>query len=117
MQQRKPSQLFVLLVSVCLSASAAAQLYSVVLQGGRVIDPETKFDAIADVGINNGKIAAISSQSLTGVQVIDVSGHVVSPGFIDLHTHSPTQLGQYYQAFDGVTTALELEAGGYPVTD
>ena len=53
------------------------------------------------------------SQPLT----IDATGLVVAPGFIDLHTHSPTPLGQYYQAFDGVTTALELEAGFYPVRD
>ena len=46
---------------------------------------------------------------------IDATGQVVAPGFIDLHTHSPTPLGQRYQLADGVTTALELEAGTYPV--
>jgi N-acyl-D-aspartate/D-glutamate deacylase len=39
---------------------------------------------------------------------------VVSPGFIDLHSHSQTQIGQSFQVLDGVTTALELEAGAYP---
>ncbi len=86
------------------------------LHGGRVIDPESGLDAVRDVGVRDGRIAAISATPLSGAQALDARSLVVAPGFIDLHTHSPTPLGQYYQLFDGVTTALELEAGAYPVS-
>ncbi|MBY0477215.1 MAG: amidohydrolase family protein [Chitinophagaceae bacterium] len=86
-------------------------MYDVVLKGGRVIDPETKLDAIRNVGIINNRIAQISSEPLQGKQVIDVSGLVVAPGFIDLHIHGRSNVEQEYQLHDGVTTALELEWG------
>jgi N-acyl-D-aspartate/D-glutamate deacylase len=89
--------------------------YDVVLNGGRVIDPESGLDAIRSVGIAGGSIAAISTGPLQGATTIDVSGLVVSPGFINLHSHSWTALGQEFELRDGVTTALELEAGAYPV--
>lgn len=81
------------------------------------MDPETGLDAILNVAIESGVIRALSARELKGDKLIDATGLVVAPGFIDLHTHSPTQLGQYYQLFDGVTTALELEAGMYPASD
>jgi dihydroorotase len=71
--------------------------YDIVLTGGRVIDPETKLDAIRNVGISNNRIAAISSGPLKGKEMIDVSGLVVSPGFIDLHVHGRTNKEQEYQ--------------------
>ena len=86
-------------------------IYDVVLKGGRVIDPETKLDAIRNVGILNNRIAQISSEPLQGKQVIDVSGLVVAPGFTDLHIHGRSNVEQEYQLHDGVTTALELEWG------
>ncbi len=86
-------------------------IYDVVLKGGRVIDPETKLDTIKNVGILNNRIAQISSEPLQGKQVIDVSGLVVAPGFIDLHIHGRSNVEQEYQLHDGVTTALELEWG------
>ncbi len=89
--------------------------YDLVLTGGRVIDPDSGLDATRDVAIEDGHIAAISPEPLVGRETLDVSGLVVAPGFIDLHSHSPTPLGQHYQLLDGVTTALELEAGAYPV--
>ncbi|MFT6409016.1 MAG: N-acyl-D-aspartate/D-glutamate deacylase [Arenicella sp.] len=97
------------------NAYAAEEVYSLVLEGGRVIDPETGLDAVRNVAINKGKIVAISESLLIANQVINVRGKVVAPGFIDLHTHSPTKLGQDYQALGGVTTALELEIGSFPV--
>ncbi len=83
-------------------------IYDVVLKGGRVIDPETKLDAIRNVGILNNRIAQISSESLQGEEIIDVSGLVVAPGFIDLHIHGRSNVEQEYQLNDGVTTAFEL---------
>ncbi len=86
-------------------------LFDVVLSGGRVIDPETKLDAIRNVGIFNNRIAQISSEPLKGKEIINVSGLVVAPGFIDLHVHGRTNTEQEYQLHDGLTTALELEWG------
>jgi len=91
--------------------------YDFVLNGGRVIDPETGLDAIRNIGIVGGTIAAISIEPMQGVMTIDVSGLVVSPGFINIHSHSWTSLGQEFELKDGVTTALELEAGAYPVAE
>jgi len=97
--------------------AAAEEPIDLVLRGGRVIDPETGLDATRDVGIRGGTIVSISETALQGNEVVDVSGLVVAPGFIDLHSHTPTPLGQRLQARDGVTTQLELEAGAYPVED
>jgi N-acyl-D-aspartate/D-glutamate deacylase len=89
----------------------AAQEYDVVIEGGRVIDPETDLDAVRNVGISNGKIARISSESLNGYRLIHAAGLVVAPGFIDLHQHGQEIESQRVKAFDGVTTALEMEIG------
>ena len=89
--------------------------YELVIAGGRVIDPETGFDQTANVAISNGKIAAISKLPLAGIETIDASGLIVSPGFIDIHSHALSKLGHQLQAMDGVTTAMELEAGVYPI--
>lgn len=87
------------------------------LIGGRVIDPESGLDAISNVGIVETSVAAISTEPMQGSTTIDVSGLVVSPGFINVHSHSWTPLGQEFELKDGVTTALELEAGAYPVAN
>jgi len=47
--------------------------------------------------------------------VLDVAGQVVGPGFVDLHSHVHSIAGQRLQAFDGVTTNLDLEAGLMPI--
>ncbi|HEY3709902.1 MAG TPA: amidohydrolase family protein [Amycolatopsis sp.] len=87
------------------------------LRGGRVIDPATGFDGIADVLVADGVITAVGAGGLAapGDTEIDVSGLVVGPGFIDLHSHVHTIAGQRLQAMDGVTTALDLEAGLMPI--
>ncbi|MBA3342200.1 MAG: amidohydrolase family protein [Gemmatimonadaceae bacterium] len=81
------------------------------MANGRVIDPERGLDGIRSVGIRNGRIEAISRTPLRGRKVLDASGLVVAPGFIDLHSHGQDLPGARMQAFDGVTTSLELEAG------
>ncbi|MFZ1807149.1 MAG: amidohydrolase family protein [Cyclobacteriaceae bacterium] len=97
--------------SVTLTVAQSNPQFDVVLNGGRVIDPETKLDAIRNVGIRDGRIVEISANTLSGKQTVDVSGLVVSPGFIDLHVHGMTNVEQEYQAHDGVTSAFELEGG------
>lgn len=93
-----------------------ATSYDLVLEGGRVIDPESKLDAKSNVGISDGIVQIVTTDSLAGKEVLDVSGLIVAPGFIDLHSHAAlTIAGQKYQARDGVTTALELEGGRFPI--
>ncbi|MYL06000.1 MAG: amidohydrolase family protein [Gemmatimonadales bacterium] len=96
---------------VSTGVGAAAQSYDLVLSGGRVMDPESGLDAVRHVGIRDGKIAAISESPLDGEAMVDVSGLVVAPGFIDLHAHGQNRYSSRLQARDGVTTALELESG------
>jgi N-acyl-D-aspartate/D-glutamate deacylase len=90
-------------------------VYDLVLSGGRVIDPETGLDAVRHVGISGDAVRAVSEQPLSGTTTVDVTGLVVCPGFVDLHSHSQDVPGGRLQALDGVTTALELEAGAFPV--
>ena len=85
--------------------------YSLVIKGGRVIDPESGLDALRNVGISAGRIDVITDADLTGDETIDASGMVVAPGFIDLHSHGQDHENYVIQARDGVTTALELEVG------
>lgn len=85
--------------------------FDVVLSGGRVMDPETNLDAVRHIGIRDERIVEISSEPLIGNLVVDVSGLVVAPGFIDPHAHGQTNQANEYQVRDGVTTALELESG------
>ncbi|MGB5431558.1 MAG: hypothetical protein WBO21_00975, partial [Acidimicrobiia bacterium] len=74
--------------------------YDVVLANGRVIDPETYLDGTFNVGISGGQIAAVSDQPLKGKEVIDVTGMIVSPGFIDIHSHAVNVASNRIQAFD-----------------
>src|ERR1700735_46580 len=96
---------------LAISGFAAAQQYDLVLEGGRVMDPETGLDAVRNVGIREGKIVRISSESLNGLRVVHAGGLVIAPGFIDLHQHGQDLASQRVKALDGVTTALELEIG------
>jgi len=97
---------------LALSATVVfAQQYDLVLEGGRVMDPETGLDAVRNVGIRDGKIVRITQETLSGRRVVSAAGLVVAPGFIDLHEHAQDLASQRVKAMDGVTTALELEIG------
>ena len=124
-QRSSPMHRFRTLVAAALTALAAAapagllapaplaaqDAHDIVLSGGRVMDPETGLDAVRNVGIRGSEIVAISEDPLTGEIVVDVTGLVVAPGFIDLHAHGQSNRANEFQARDGVTTALELESG------
>lgn len=97
------------------AAGPAAELYDVVLHGGRVMDPASGLDAIRDIGIRGRGIAAISKARLKGRDEVDAAGQVVAPGFIDLHSHGQDEENYRLKAMDGVTTALEMEVGVSPV--
>ncbi|HQZ14025.1 MAG TPA: amidohydrolase/deacetylase family metallohydrolase [Devosia sp.] len=68
--------------------TAPAAAFDLVLKGGRVIDERNKIDGILDVGVKGGKIAAVASNiDATGAKVRNVTGCIVAPGLIDIHTH------------------------------
>lgn len=90
-------------------------MHDLLIRGGRVIDPETGHDGIADVAIADGRIVAVGQNLGAASREIDAAGLVVAPGFIDLHAHGQSLPADRMQAFDGVTTALELELGVLPV--
>jgi N-acyl-D-aspartate/D-glutamate deacylase len=89
--------------------------YDAVLRGGRVIDPESGLDAVRDVAVAGDRVVAVGIGLRPGRQEIDAAGQVVTAGFIDLHSHAHDLGSARLQAMDGVTTALELEAGVTPV--
>lgn len=91
--------------------STAQETYDLVILNGRVMDPESRTDSIRNLGVINGSIKIITSNKLSGRQVVDAQGLVVAPGFIDLHQHGQDEENYRFKARDGVTSALELEVG------
>ena len=85
----------------------------VVLNGGRIIDPETGFDRIGNVALAGGVIVAISDQPIDGARQIDVTDRVISPGFIDMLSYQPNAApgwigGEWWKVADGVTRIVYL---------
>jgi len=101
-----------LALAACSAPPApAADTYDLVIANGRVMDPESKLDAVRHVGIRAGRIQAISEIPLQGTKVVDAANHVVAPGFVDLHEHGQQEESYAMMARDGVTSAFELEVG------
>jgi dihydroorotase len=94
--------------------------FDLVLRGGRVVDPSQKLDAVTDVAFSGGKVAMVGNALRVdaGTDVRDVSGYIVTPGLIDLHTHvywGGTSLGIDAEEFcrtSGVTTAIDTGSAG-----
>ena len=102
------------LVAAC-GGGAQTGPVDLLVTGGRVMDPETGFDMMANVAVQDGVIVSVGEDRPEAREVLDATGLVVAPGFVDLHAHGQDPVSQRYQARDGVTTAMELEIGVYPV--
>ena len=77
---------------------ALAASYDLVIRGGRVIDPSVGLDAVRDVAIGAGRIAAIDANiAAEAADTIDARGKIVAPGLIDIHTHAARALIAYLQ--------------------
>ncbi|NCF29906.1 MAG: D-glutamate deacylase [Gammaproteobacteria bacterium] len=109
----------IFLLSVVLPPPAVAQeLYDVVILGGRVMDPETGRDEIANVGIRGDTIRAITVDDIRGRKTIDASGQIVAPGFIDiLASIRQDKAAHEFKIGDGVTTVLGMHGGPIDVTE
>ena len=111
------SRLMAVTVFICGLLAAphyvAAEDYDIVINNGRVIDPETMFDAVANVGVKDGLIATITDEKITGKETINAKGLVVAPGFIDGHQHAIEPYVYRLMVRDGRTTILDLEIGAF----
>jgi dihydroorotase len=94
-------------------------MVDLILRGGRVIDPSQNLDQITDIAFSDGKVARIGKGlSERAAEVRDVSGYIVTPGLIDLHTHvywGGTSLGIDAEEFcrtSGVTTCIDTGSAG-----
>jgi dihydroorotase len=110
---------------VCAAASAAllaatgrlraqGALYDLVIRGGRVIDPSLRLDAVRDVGIAAGRIAAVEPAiGAPAAATLDARGKLVVPGLIDIHTHAARNAeGPALCLRDGVTGWIDAGSAG-----
>ena len=76
-------------LAMLLAGLASGQTYDLILKGGRVIDARNGIDAVRDVAVRGGKIAAVAENLSAGsaTRVVDVNGLIVTPGLVDIHVH------------------------------
>jgi N-acyl-D-amino-acid deacylase len=113
------NQFLILIISLLppLSTNAQKPLFDLLIRNGKVIDGSGNPWFRADIGITNGKIAAIGRYDSTQAKrTIDATGLVVSPGFIDVHTHVESGIRRVPTAdnyiLDGVTSIITGNCGG-----
>lgn len=126
------SSIFTVPVSLCLTllifaANSNAQDLDLLLKGGRVIDAKNKIDAKLDVAVKDGKIFRVAADipSSAAKKVVDVSGMIVAPGLINMHTHvyagskpgftdgTSSQLPDAFGPRSGITTVVDAGTSGW----
>ncbi len=87
--------------------------YDIVIKGGRVIDPSLGIDAVRDVAVVGGRIAAVETDiAAGGADVIDAHGKIVAPGLIDIHCHCRVKEMPSLVLGDGVTAFIDAGSQG-----
>lgn len=109
--------LFNILLLVMQACSVNVSDYDTVILNGRVIDPETQFDQVANIGIVDGVIVEMTTKEIEGKETIDASGQVVTAGFIDVEQHGLGPWGIKVNLRDGVTTQMDLELGALNIAE
>lgn len=109
-------KIFALITSLFLFTNCFSQSYDLLIQGGKIVDGTGNSWYYGDVAITNGKIVKIGNISNgTAKRVIDASGLIIAPGFIDVHTHIEGNDLRIPTApnfiFDGVTTVVTGNCG------
>jgi len=102
-------------IAIAPQLGAAAARYDLVVKGGRVIDPASRVDRMADVGIEGGRIRAIepSIAASDAAEVLDARGRIVAPGWIDIHVHvGAPDLTPAMLLRDGVTSMVDGGSAG-----
>ena len=98
-------------ITFAIPLHVLAETYDVVINNGRVMDPETNFDGVRNVGVKDGRIVVITEDAISGKETIDASGHAVAPGFIEGHQHATDPFSRKVNLRDGLTTMMDFEAG------
>ena len=96
-------------------------MLDLILKNGLVCDPANSIQSILNVGIRNGRIACLTSESFPAAAEIDCAGHIVSPGFVDAHSHEDDLRAGHIEADitlralrQGVTTLVAGNCGDAP---
>jgi dihydroorotase len=94
--------------------AAQGERYDLLIKGGRVIDPSLRLDAVRDLGIIDGRIAAVEpALEAVAAASIDARGKLVVPGLIDIHSHAARNAeGPALCLRDGVTGFIDAGSAG-----